>query len=103
MLDGPSSAGGFDKLAADARADRVFLDLLTSFTAQSRDVSSKVSASYAPTVFAKHPSAEGVAKRAFADAMERLLTAKRIRVEPVGPPSRRTTRLAIVEQPSSEA
>jgi ElaB/YqjD/DUF883 family membrane-anchored ribosome-binding protein len=73
ILDGPT--GGFDKLAADAKAERVFLDLLAAFTAQGRDVSSKTSSAYAPAVFAKHPNAEGISKQAFACTMERLLAA----------------------------
>ena len=93
ILDGP--AGGLDKLAADAKAERVFLHLLAMFAAQRRGVSPKVSNTYAPTVFEKHPNAEGVTKGEFASAMERLLTAKRICVETIGPPSRRYSTLAI--------
>jgi RecA-family ATPase len=93
ILDGP--AGGFDKIAAEAKADCVFLDLLGTFTAQGRDVSPKPSQTYAPSVFEKHPNAEGITKRGFASAMERLLTAGRILVETVGPPSRQYKRLII--------
>ena len=94
VLDGP--AGGFDKLAADAKAERVFLDLLAAFEAQGRDVSPKRSPSYAPTVFAKHPHNEGITTKGFADAMERLLATNRLRIEPIGPPSRQYKRLAHV-------
>jgi len=94
VLDG--AAGGFDKLSADAKAERVFLDLLVAFIGQRREVSPNHSNTYAPAVFEKHPNAEGITKRAFADAMERLLTTDRIRVEPTGPPSRRYKRLIIV-------
>jgi RecA-family ATPase len=93
ILDG--TAGGFDKLAADAKAERVFLDLLDKFTAQSRDVSPNVSNTYAPSVFEKHPNAEGVTRKQFVAAMERLLASERISVENVGPPSRRYKRLRI--------
>ena len=94
VLDGPSS-GGFDKFAADAKAERVLLDLLIAFSGQGREVSPNHSNTYAPAVFERHPNAEGITKKAFADAMERLLTADRIRVEPTGPPSRRFKRLVI--------
>ena len=40
ILDGPGAVGGFDKRAANARAERVFLDLLEAFAALGRDVSS---------------------------------------------------------------
>ena len=83
---GELPAGGFDKLTADAKAERVFLDLLGSHLSQDRDVSPKKSNTYAPSVFEQHPKAEGVTKRAFAAAMERLLSANRIAVETVGPP-----------------
>jgi hypothetical protein len=93
VLDGPS--GGFDKMAADAKAERVFLDLLSALAAQGRDVSPKPSQTYAPTVFEKHPQAESITKKGFASAMERLLSAGRIVVDTVGPPSRQYKRLAI--------
>jgi RecA-family ATPase len=93
VLDGP--AGGFDKLAADSKAERVFLDLLAAFEAQGRDVSPNLSNSYAPSVFEKHPQAEGVTRRQFIAAMERLLASERVRVETSGPPSRRHKRLTI--------
>jgi len=99
VLDGPS--GGFDKLAADAKAERVFLDLLIALNSQERELSPNLSNAYAPSVFEKHPDAEGVSKKAFANAMERLLKTGRITVETAGPPSRRSKRL-IVTPPTDE-
>jgi RecA-family ATPase len=92
VLDG-QSAGAFDKLAANAKADRVFLDLLGTFTAQERDVSPNPSKSWAPAMFAQHPDAEDITKREFARAMERLLKVRRIQVETFGPPSKQRKRL----------
>lgn len=94
-------AGGFDKLVADARIERIFLDLLGKLSGQGRDVSSKPSQSYAPTIFEKHPNAEGIRKREFASAMERLLMAERIFVETGGSPSRRWSRL-VLTRPEDE-
>ena len=96
-LDG-QSAGAFDKLAADAKAERVFLELLAAYIKQERDVSPNVSNTYAPAVFAKREDAGGISKRSFEAAMERLLKAKRITVEIVGPPSRRYSRLALASE-----
>jgi RecA-family ATPase len=93
VLDGPS--GGFDKMAADAKAERVFLDLLSAFDAQGRDVSPNLSNTYAPSVFEKLPNAENITRRQFIAAMERLLASERIRIEASGPPSRRYKRLII--------
>ncbi len=76
----------------------MFLDLLTKFAAQGRDVTPKPSPSYAPTIFEKHPDAECLRKRDLANAMERLLGAERIEVETVGPPSRRYSRLALAQR-----
>ena len=91
-LDG-QSVGAFDRLAADAKADRVFLDLLAKFEREGRSVSPKRSNTYAPVMFAAHPNAEGVTKRALEAAMERHFAAARIVVETIGPASRQTSRI----------
>lgn len=82
---------GLDVLAIGAKAERVFLKLLADFSEQGRRVNSQGGTTYAPTVFAQHPDAEGCTKRAFKTAMERLLSAKKIRVSAEGPPSRRAS------------
>jgi RecA-family ATPase len=92
-LDGPT--GGFDKLAVEAKADRVFLDLVGKFQAEGRDVSPNRSPSFAPTVFAKHPDRSGLSKNDFEAAMNRLLGAKKIQVEKSGSPSKQHSRLVI--------
>jgi RecA-family ATPase len=93
-------AGGLDKLALEAKADRVFLDLLAERERQGRPVSPNISNSHAPSVFAKHPDAQGVSKKDFEAAMERLLKAKpkRIAVEIVGPPSRRYSKIVLASE-----
>jgi RecA-family ATPase len=95
VLDKPAS--GLDKLAADAKADRAFLDLLQQITSEGRNVSPNPSATFAPSVFAAHPKSPGVKKTAFEAAMNRLLSAGLIRVEAFGPPSRMRSRLALAE------
>ena len=67
-----------DRMAAGAKAERVFMRLLSDFTAQGRHVSASPSSSYAPTVFAAHPNAEGMTKRAFAVAMNALFEAGKV-------------------------
>ena len=47
-------------------------------------VSSQPGPTYATAMFAKHPDAEGVTNRAFTDAMNKLFTAKRIKVDTHG-------------------
>ena len=63
---------GLDKMAAGAKAERVFMRLLAEFTAQGRFVSANPSNTYAPTLFALHPKSEGMSKRALKGAMELL-------------------------------
>jgi RecA-family ATPase len=91
-------AGGLDKLALEAKADRVFLKLLAQFERQDRGVSPNRGPSFAPTEFAKLPDAEGVTKKSLEEAMARLLKANHIRIETSGPPSRRYKRLRIAER-----
>lgn len=82
------SEQGLDKLAAGAKAQRVFMTLLTTFTAQGRQVNHAGGPSYAPKQFAEHPDSEGMTKRAFKAAMDSLLTSGKIRIEKEGPASR---------------
>lgn len=100
VMDGDGATGSIDKPAAEARAEVVFMDLLAAFIAQGRDASPNRSNAFAPTVFAKHPTAQskGVGKDALEAAMDRLLDAGRLRVEPIGPPSKRTKKLVFVER-----
>lgn len=46
ILDGPT--GGLEKLVAEAKVDRAFLDLLASYNAQGRDVSDSPGSNFAP-------------------------------------------------------
>ncbi|WP_407174544.1 AAA family ATPase [Bradyrhizobium sp. STM 3562] len=84
---------GLDRAERDQRAELVFMSLLRWHEEHGINVSPKPSAAYAPTVFARHGDAQGISKRAFAGALERLLSTKRIAIETIGPPSRQTTRL----------
>ncbi len=85
---------GLDRLAKSSKAERVFLKLLRLFTEQGRRVNHLGSTSYAPTVFSKHPEAEGVTKQAFRNAMETLLGGGKIAISEEGPPSRRVKFIA---------
>jgi RecA-family ATPase len=87
---------GIDRAALSAKADRVFVSLLTSTYANGAWASASPSArNYAPTAFAKHPDREHIAKAHFETAMHRLLRADRIKVETYGPPSQNKRRLAV--------
>jgi hypothetical protein len=88
---------GLDRVCASSKAERVFLKLLREFEAQGRRVNSGGGQTYAPTVFASHPDAEGVNKRAFGQAMEALLRAGKIVLLTDGPASKRRQFLALAE------
>ncbi len=91
VASGDMEYGGAD--AADLRADNRFLTLLDLFTEQGRAVTTHKAANYAPKVFADHPEANGIKKKGFQQAMERLLASGRIFQEEFGPPSKRRDRL----------
>jgi RecA-family ATPase len=92
-----SDATGFDKLAADRQADEAFIKLLKRFNADNRNASEKPGTSYAPTLFAEQPDAEGITVKQFKAAMDRLLAAKRIRIEDNGTKSRPSRTFVLVD------
>jgi RecA-family ATPase len=95
--EGGAPRSSFDKVAADQSADEVFLDLLKETLAQGRHFSPSPSASYAPAAFCKMEHAKGFTKRVLAHSMERLLTARVIKVAETGPKSRTTKVLLLAD------
>jgi RecA-family ATPase len=84
------------RAAAEAAADRVYLDCLDAAAVQGRNVFPGTGKSYAPGVFADMPEAKarGISERALIVAQERLFAAGLIWNEPFGPPSRGSRRVA---------
>jgi RecA-family ATPase len=91
-------AGSFEQVAADAKIENLFLDLLRRFTKQGRNVTDKPSSTYAPAVFANEPEAknEGVKSDQLAQAMRRLFADDKIKVVSYGPRSRLRSRIVEV-------
>jgi RecA-family ATPase len=89
--------GDFDLAARAHQADRVFLHLLRWHMMKGISVSPRPSSSYAPTVFARHPQSEGVSKQRLERSMCALLDRDSIRVEQVGPPSKRRYMLVLAD------
>src|SRR5262249_2353816 len=91
--------GRLEQLAIDADMDYTFLKFLRSFTARGREVSDKKSPTYAPAQFAKTPEAKDakLTSNAFADAMERLFAAGKLRVVTTGSASRQRSHIAEAE------
>ena len=95
----PGQGGAAEMVeAAERAAEHVFTALLVRFTLEGRSVSSNVSHSYAPTLFAKEREAKvaKVGKTALADAMRRLFAANRIHLEETGSSGKRKVRLVLV-------
>jgi hypothetical protein len=87
-----------DKIAREAKADEVFLELLTRFGQEGRNASEKLnSPNYAPTLFAREAEAKKIRLRReeLGDAMSRLFAERKIRVETYGRPSQPHTRLVL--------
>jgi RecA-family ATPase len=83
--------GSFEQMAADSRAESLFMRLLKAATGQGRTVSPWSGKNYAPTVFADMPDAGGTKAARFKAAMERLLKDGKILALDEGPPSKRRT------------
>lgn len=83
---------GLDRMAKRSKASRKFVELLRMLNDQGRDVNPSAGPNYAPSVFSKHPDAEGITKEAFRNAMEILFSNGAVRTEQI----RRDGRLATV-------
>jgi hypothetical protein len=87
---------GPEQAARNAAADALFLQLLDRFTAKGDNVSPKRNANnYAATLFAGTTEAKAAKFTSdhFADALDRLIAAFKIAVEPYGAASRGTSRI----------
>jgi len=86
-----------DKMAREAKAEDMFLDLLRRLLGQGRNVSHKPTApNYAPSAFAKEDDAKRlrIKKADFEAAMSRLFNANKVHNETYGKPSRPFERLS---------
>jgi RecA-family ATPase len=92
----PVAGMTMDAAARAAKAEEVFIALLKKFTEQHQMVSHNSGRAYAPARFAGHPEAQGISKKEFALAMQRLLDARMIEIRTWGRPSRQTHYLALV-------
>jgi hypothetical protein len=79
----------------EAPIDEAFLRCLGAKRAQGINVFAATGRGYAPSVFEGMVEAGGYKSPALAKAMERLLSAGRIKNEPYGPPSRGSRRLVL--------
>lgn len=89
---------GSDRIAAGAKAERVFLKLLDAFSEQGRYVSANPSSAYAPSQFARHPEAEGCTKAALTTAMNALFGRDEIGIAQHGKGAKARSHIARVEK-----
>jgi len=82
-------------MAADAKTDKAFLDLLEQFTREGRRVAASAGTSYAPAEFANHEDGKRITKDAFKKAMD--LKAKKIENHEYGPLQKRHSKLIVGE------
>jgi RecA-family ATPase len=98
--------GSLEAMAANKKVEEIFLSSLQRLNDQNRGPFShkKKSYNYAPTVLADLPEvkAAGIKKAALADAMDRLINAKKITIEPYGAPSKDWTKLVIQAESQTE-
>lgn len=92
---GPST---IERAAADAGADDAFLRCLDVKTGQGISVGPSTGRNFAPAIFETMAEAAPYKRRALATAMDRLLSAGRIKSSSVGPPSKQRCILARVNQ-----
>ena len=92
----PVEGMSMDAAERAAKAEQVFITLLRRFTAQHQPVGPNSGRNYAPARFAEHLEGQGITKKEFAAAMQRLLDARIIEIRIWGRPSRQTRYLAIV-------
>ena len=95
IADAP--VAGLDRMAASAKAERVFLKLLNELNEQGRTVNHAGGPTYAPKVFASMKEAEGVTKGALKAAMDSLFNSGKIQLAESGPPSKRRQYLKVTK------
>jgi RecA-family ATPase len=86
------------RAAAALPIDEAFMRCLDAATLHGRTVSDKTGINYAPAVFEAMPEAGGIKSKAFALAMPRLFSARRIKVITEGSPKRSRSRIVRNEQ-----
>jgi RecA-family ATPase len=102
VSEGGAASG--DPLVTAGKAERVFLELLDKANDRNSHVSGSLKANnYAPKVFARDALKQRVRKGDLIDAMDRLITSKRIENAPYGSPSRMHYRLQRIYVPAQPA
>jgi RecA-family ATPase len=94
-FDAEGEKVGLDKVAAEAKAERVFKSLLKQQKEVGIYLTHKTSSLYAPRVMSTLVDRDGVTKKEFARAMQSLITRKEVVIKEDGPASRRRSFLVL--------
>ncbi len=92
----PTAAGTFDRAVRDQNVEEAFVAALRKLIGQGHNASPYPGSTYAPALVA--PLAPEFRKQDYAAAMQRLLNAGRVRVEQFGSPSKKRSRVVLVEE-----
>lgn len=93
--DGKPSAGA---ALVNAKAERVFRDVLSALNRDGERVAKTKGLNYAPKVMAERPDASGMSAKILEGAMLRLMAAGELRVVMEGPPSKPRQRLILTSE-----
>lgn len=84
-----------DRIAMNAKADRVVIEAMTRLTEMGVRVSHQPGTTYAPAIIGRHNLSEGLSKTLIESAMHRAMKAGKLRSEETGPPSKRRSCLVL--------
>jgi RecA-family ATPase len=90
-------ATGLGEMAAEAKADEVFLTLVKRFNGEGRNIIDTKATAYAPAIFAAQPDAQGVTNEQFRAAMNRLFKGKKVHIVDNGTKSKPSRTIVITK------
>lgn len=83
-----TEGGIIDRIAQNAKADRVVVDAVGKLTGMGIPISDSTGRNYAPSIIRDHGLHEGLSAKVIDGAIKRAMIAGKLRVEKDGPPSR---------------
>lgn len=103
FLPKPGMSSPFERIAADAKVNEIFLALLQRYSDEGRRVGHNKGPSYAPALFAASPEATAahITSKMFEAAMERLFQTKAIFTQQYGRPSRPYYQIVTTTSPAA--
>ncbi|MDR9762479.1 bifunctional DNA primase/polymerase [Rhizobium redzepovicii] len=92
----PEAAGSSPAIGLiNRKAEKIFIDLLRTFSRTGQTVGASPGTNYAPAKMAKHPNSNGISKKSLESAMQRLLDDGTIKLVWEGPKSKPRQRMMV--------